>query len=202
MSRTVCFPALRPLVFGQRSDSSGANLLLLQGVEWSYSGQRENWLHSSRRLQVPARRRIQPWVLVRKTPRRRSSAAFTLSELNIIAPDAGTCAGRPGLADRLPGLVERRLIGCAFDADVIEAETRTMRPVAIAPTVDSSVLGIMVDFAKSVPHYLEPGGWNENTLVHVEARLAETPCHAIRPDDRVISPERKARELLRAKWSG
>ena len=68
------------------------------------------------------------------------------------------------------------------------------------PTVDRSVLGIMVDFAKGVPYYLEPGRWTHETLAIVEARLAETPCHAGKPGDRVIFPEHKAPALLRAKW--
>jgi Domain of unknown function (DUF6933) len=75
-----------------------------------------------------------------------------------------------------------------------------MTPVAIGPTVDRSVLGIMVDFAKAVPYHLEPGHWNEGTLQLVEERLAETPCHAGRPFDRVIFPERRAPEILNAKW--
>ena len=63
-----------------------------------------------------------------------------------------------------------------------------MTPVTIGPTADRSVLGIMVDFAKAVPYYLEPGEWNDGTLELVEARLAETPCHAARSADRVSFP--------------
>jgi hypothetical protein len=58
----------------------------------------------------------------------------------------------------------------------------------------------MVDFARALPHYLEPGQWNEDTLELVEGRLAETPCHATRSADRVIFPERKAPDLLHSKW--
>ena len=36
--------------------------------------------------------------------------------------------------------------------------------VSIDSTVDRSVLGIMVDFAKSVPYHLEPGHWDEKRL--------------------------------------
>jgi hypothetical protein len=58
----------------------------------------------------------------------------------------------------------------------------------------------MVDFAKAVPYHLEPGQWGEGTLQRVEDQLAETPCHAARSFERVIFPEKKAPEVLRAKW--
>ena len=77
-----------------------------------------------------------------------------------------------------------------------------MAPVQIAATVDRSVLGIMVDFAKGVPYYLEAGRWDATALGVVEDRLAETPCHAGKPSDQVIFPETKAPALLTAKWAG
>jgi hypothetical protein len=77
-----------------------------------------------------------------------------------------------------------------------------MRPVAIGATVDRSVLGIMVDFAKGAPYYLEPGQWDHSSLGAVEDKLAENPCHAGRPFDHVVFPETKAPELLQAKWAG
>ena len=58
----------------------------------------------------------------------------------------------------------------------------------------------MVDFAKSIPFHLEVGAWDETTLPFVEARLAETPCHAGRRFEDVVFPERKASELLLARW--
>src|SRR5688572_18645646 len=61
-----------------------------------------------------------------------------------------------GLPDRLVTLVEARLTRFGIDARIIAAETQAMASVAIGPTVDRSVLGIMVDFAKAVPYYLEP----------------------------------------------
>jgi hypothetical protein len=82
---------------------------------------------------------------------------------------------------------------------LIDAERRAMTPVRIGATVDRSVLGIMVDFAKDIPYYLEAGGWDERALRRVEDRLAETPCHAGKPRDRVVFPETKAPALLTAK---
>ena len=74
-----------------------------------------------------------------------------------------------------------------------------MASVTVGPTVDRSVLGVMVDFARALPYHLEPGQ-GEAALRIVEDRLAETPCHAARSFDRVIFPNKKAREVLRAKW--
>lgn len=105
-----------------------------------------------------------------------------------------------GLPNRIAALVEARLRRCGVDPRAIESETRAMTPIFIAPTVDRSVLGIMVDFAKAVPYHLEPGQWNDLTLQAVEDRLAETPCHAARALDRVIFPDKKTPEILQAKW--
>ncbi len=105
-----------------------------------------------------------------------------------------------GLPARLAALVEARLRRCGLDDRTIAAETLAMASVAVGPTVDRSVLGIMVDFAKAVPYHLEPGQWGETTLRIVEERLAATPCHAALSWDRVIFPEKKALEVLRAKW--
>jgi uncharacterized protein DUF6933 len=104
------------------------------------------------------------------------------------------------LPSRLAALVAVRLRRTGVDVRAIEAEREAMKPVVINPTIDRSVLGIMVDFAKAVPFHLEPGQWSEAWLPRVEERLAETPCHAARSDDRVIFPERKAPDLLHAKW--
>jgi hypothetical protein len=105
-----------------------------------------------------------------------------------------------GLPDRLAALVRSRLKRCYIDDRAIDAETEAMVPVAVGPTADRSVLGIMVDFAKAISHYPRPGPWDDATLQSVEEWLAKTPCHAGRSLDRVIFPERKAPALLRAKW--
>src|SRR5438128_11352766 len=55
-----------------------------------------------------------------------------------------------GLPSRLALLVAARLRRCGMDERAIEAETRAMTSVVIGPTVDRSVLGIMVDFAKGI----------------------------------------------------
>ena len=93
-----------------------------------------------------------------------------------------------------------RLKRLGIEAPAITAESSAMTPVVIGATIDRSVIGIMVDFAKSVPYYLEPGHWSESSLQLVEDRLSETPCHAGRAFDRVVFPKEKTTELLRLKW--
>ena len=102
--------------------------------------------------------------------------------------------------EQLADLVRRRLRNSGIDRRAIEAEVRAMTPVAIGPTIDRSVLGIVVDFAKAIPYHLEPGHWSEGDLRLVEEKLAETPCHASRPFSQVIFPDKKTPELLNAKW--
>ncbi len=46
-----------------------------------------------------------------------------------------------------------RLRRFGIEPDAIEAEVQAMHPVVVAPTVNRSVLGIMVDFAKAVAYY-------------------------------------------------
>jgi uncharacterized protein DUF6933 len=104
------------------------------------------------------------------------------------------------LPRRLPPLVAARLRRLGIAGPLIEAEVAAMEPVHVAGTQDRSVLGSMVEFARSIPAYLPIGGWDETTLPFVESRLAETPCRVVRLPGRVIFPERAASELLQARW--
>lgn len=106
------------------------------------------------------------------------------------------------LPTRLTEIVAKRLARLGVRASLIQAEQSAMHPVVIGPTIDRSVLGIMVDFAKGAPYYLEVGNWDDSSLDMVEDRLAETPCHAGKSSDRVIFPDRRAPELLAKKWAG
>ncbi len=104
------------------------------------------------------------------------------------------------LPDRLAAIVANRLRRLGVPGPVVTAEVAAMTSVAVGQTIDRSVVGIMVDFGKSVSFHLEPGAWDETTLAFVEARLAETPCHAGRRFEDVVFPGRKALELLLARW--
>ncbi len=133
-------------------------------------------------------------IVVDRQPLLLLVSSASLLPILIPARDVRTLPGR------LAGIVEARLRRCGIEASVIKAEVDAMSSVTIGATVDRSVLGILVDFAKSVPFHLEPGQWDEHMLPGVEARLAETPCYASGPDSRVIFPERKAPEALMSKW--
>lgn len=104
------------------------------------------------------------------------------------------------LPDYLPGLVAARLTRLGIAPRTIALETRAMSPVTIGATVDRSVVGIMVDFAKCLPFYLDPDRWDDRMLPVVEDKLAETPCYAGRSSAQTVFPVVKAPELLRAKW--
>jgi hypothetical protein len=102
---------------------------------------------------------------------------------------------------RLSEIVATRLHRLGVSAPLIDAECRAMRPVLVGPTTDRSVVGIMVDFAKGVPYYLD-AGWDDRSLAFAENRLAETPCHAGKPSEQVVFPDAKPSRLLVTKWAG
>jgi hypothetical protein len=97
-------------------------------------------------------------------------------------------------------LVELRLSRFGLSKTIIETEISAMARVIIGPTVDRSVIGIMVDFTRSASYFLEDGMWDDTYLPSVEDRLAENPCYAGRSLEETIFPESKAPELLLAKW--
>ena len=105
------------------------------------------------------------------------------------------------MPERLAEVVRVRLRRLGIAAPIIAAETDAMRPVVIAPTVDRSVLGIMVDFAKTIEFVLSQREWDETALPDIEDGLAATPCHAKKRFEKVIFPDTKAPELLSSRWS-
>jgi hypothetical protein len=105
-----------------------------------------------------------------------------------------------GLPGRLADLVASRLKRYGVDQQLIDAERNAMAPVAIAPTADRSVIGIMIEIGKELPFHLEIGGWDETTLPFVEAQLARTPWHAGRRDSEVVWPDRAIHALLDGRW--
>lgn len=93
-----------------------------------------------------------------------------------------------------------RLKRYGVNPGLIDAEAAAMAPVAISPTVDRSVIGIMIEIGKVLPYHLEIGRWDETTLSFVEAQLARTPWHAGRRESEVIWPDRAVHILLENGW--
>ena len=102
---------------------------------------------------------------------------------------------------RLAQIVGLRLRRIGVSESVIASEVAATTLVCVGKTVDRSVTGQLVDFAKALPHYLPVNGWDESTLISAEDKLAETPCRAGRSSAEVIWPLRTAIELLNTTWS-
>lgn len=104
------------------------------------------------------------------------------------------------LPRRLVDLVEARLRRLDLAQGVIDAECRAMTPTLVYATDDRSVLGSMVDFAKCAKSRRAPVPWNLAASHAVEDLLGGMPCHNARSGDVVIWPEKRAAELLSARW--
>lgn len=158
----------------------------------------ERHLPVAERTEVASDTALGDWYVNRVSVDRRPLLLLISSRslLPILVPAQGVA----DLPRRLAEVVGARLRRLGVASHLIAAELRAMNPVTIRPTVDRSVLGIMVDFAKVLPYSLEPGSWDESTLPFVEARLAETPCYASRRFEEVVVPDRRAPALLAAVW--
>lgn len=83
---------------------------------------------------------------------------------------------------------------------LISSEVAAMQPVLTGKVTDRSVVGIMVDFAKAIPFYVEDIGIDDHGLGIAEKRPEETPCYAGRSRSTVFPLDRTP-ELLTAKWA-
>jgi hypothetical protein len=106
------------------------------------------------------------------------------------------------LPDRLAQIVADRLRRLPVSDAIVSAELEATADVRVGKTVDRSVTGQLVDFAKALPYYLPIEDWDETTLRVAEDRLAETPCRSSRSFAEVIWPRRTAIHLLQATWPG
>jgi hypothetical protein len=100
------------------------------------------------------------------------------------------------LPERLAGLVRQRLLRLGVSNPLVQTEISAMSPVLVAKTTDRAVLGILVDFAKSVPYYLPERASTEEDLARVEAQLEDTPCYVTRQYGKAVFPRDKALALL------
>jgi hypothetical protein len=118
------------------------------------------------------------------------------SLLSILTPARDVGSLPNCIAELVAGRLRRERIA----PELVEAEVDAMSPVLLAPTVDRSIVGFMVEFAFVVPYHLGRDSWDETTLPLVEGKLARIPCHASPRRSEVLWPDRKAAELLAARW--
>jgi hypothetical protein len=104
------------------------------------------------------------------------------------------------LPERLPEMIRDRISRLGLASSIVDAEVEASRLVLVGKTIDRSITGQMVDFAKAVPYYVPEAGWNDAALRMVEERLAETPCLASRPFDQVVFPDKAAARILTKAW--
>ena len=103
-----------------------------------------------------------------------------------------------GLPSRLADLVAQRLRRLGLPRRWIDAEVEAMSPVMIGKTTNRATVGIMVDFAKMLPYYVEPGAWDETTPGYLESRLQKNPCFA--GTRHSLVPERATPRLMQSRW--
>ena len=120
----------------------------------------------------------------------------TTSLLSIVLPARDVRS----LPKRLASVVGERLRRLGVDDEVIAAEQRAMQPVVVAATDNRSVLGNLVDLAKSIPFYFEKGFGAGQGLAGLEDWLQGRPSHAATIDAPYVFPDRHAPALLRARW--
>lgn len=104
------------------------------------------------------------------------------------------------LPERLAVLVEERIRRLGIDTVAVASEVQATSVVRVGKTLDRSVTGQMVDFAKAMPFYLPEGEWGEADLKFVEDKLAETPCRAGGAFRDAIFPRETAIDLLESRW--
>lgn len=87
-------------------------------------------------------------------------------------------APAPKLLDRLPDEIARVLDLHGFDQTAIDVELAHMADVALAPTNDRSVVGVMNEFAFLGEHFFD------GDLTALNLQMAETPVGSLRSTHR------------------
>lgn len=105
-----------------------------------------------------------------------------------------------GLPERLPELVRSRLARIRIPESLIAAEVQAMHPVRVGRAIDRSVLGMLVDFAKSIPFLVRDADTSEDGLRAIEERLEGTPCFVSREGSGTVFPLDVTPNLLRERW--
>jgi hypothetical protein len=104
------------------------------------------------------------------------------------------------LPSRLARLVADRLSRLQVSPTLVEREVGAMNSVQVAKTTDRSVLGKMVDFAHMTTYILPEKHWGDAELRALDADMGSSPCRVSRSYQESFFPDRKAVELLEARW--
>jgi hypothetical protein len=104
------------------------------------------------------------------------------------------------LPGRLAEIIGHRLGRLGVPRRLIDAELQAMAQVRLAKTENRSVLGILVDFAKMLPHALPLDYSDRSSLMDAEEFLWDNPCFAGKSSGEVVFPRKKAPDLLRERW--
>jgi len=104
------------------------------------------------------------------------------------------------LPARIADAVGQRLGRLGVPRRLIEAELQAMAPVRLAKTEDRSVLGVMVDFGKMLPHALPLDFSDHAGLMGAEEYLWDNPCFAGKAAGNVVWPRRRVPDLLGERW--
>lgn len=119
--------------------------------------------------------------------RRRSPVALLVNEATLL-PVLTPLAPARTLLRRLPAAVATVLTAHGLDPAFVEGETGRMSPLALAPTANRSVVGIMNEFTFLAEHA------RTDDLVEQAVRLARTPCSPLYK--RHVSPDRELHALV------
>ena len=115
-------------------------------------------------------------------------------------PIVTTARDIKSLPQRLARILEERLPRLGVSGDCLAREVEAASVVVVSKTIDRSVTGQMVDFAKMLPSYLPELQWDEEDLKFAEDRLEESPCRASLRFEDVIFPREAAIQMLESKW--
>ncbi len=104
------------------------------------------------------------------------------------------------LPARLPNLVAEALRRLNIAPALIASEVAAMSLLAVSPTRDRSMLGVLNDTAQRVPFHLQDGKWDETTLPLIAARLVETPWHLPKRSREYLWPIDLITQSLTDRW--
>nr|WP_308257752.1 hypothetical protein [Pseudonocardia lacus] len=119
--------------------------------------------------------------------RRRSPVALFVNEATLL-PVLIRLAPARTLAQRFRTATAETLAAHGIDPTFIDTETSRMSPVALAPTANRSVVGIMNEFTFLADHH------GIEDLAELGMVLARTPCSPLYK--RHVSPDRELHALV------